>query len=47
MFENLKMRYEKNWCRIDQLAVYVRLNLITPEEFKEICGEDYETYVQQ
>ena len=42
MYETLKKRYEKNWCRKDQLAMYVQLNVITPEEYEKICGEPYE-----
>jgi len=41
MFENLKNRYDKGWIRIDQLRRYVELSVITPEEFKLICGETY------
>lgn len=42
MFEDLKYRYDKNWCRIDQLRQFVQLGAITPEEFEEITGEAYE-----
>lgn len=41
MFESLKMRYEKNWCRKDQLVRYVQLGAITAEEYKLITGEDF------
>ena len=41
MFENIKNRYDKGWVRIDQLRRYVELGVITVEEFKQICGEDY------
>jgi uncharacterized XkdX family phage protein len=41
MFENIKNRYDKGWVRIDQLRRYVELGVITVEEFKLICGEDY------
>lgn len=43
-FENLKQRYNWNWVRIDQLAMYVKFNKITPEEFEEICGEPYKDH---
>ena len=41
LFESLKMRYEKNWCRKDQLQQYVKLGAITPEQYEEIAGEPY------
>ncbi|GKV55963.1 hypothetical protein NCCP2222_19100 [Sporosarcina sp. NCCP-2222] len=41
MFESLKERYEKNWCRKDQLARFVQLAAITPEQYEEITGEPY------
>lgn len=41
MFEDLKKRYEKNWCRKDQLRQFVELDAITEEEYEEITGEDY------
>ncbi len=40
MFENLKLRYEKNFVRKDQLQRYVSLGKITAEEYKQITGED-------
>jgi len=40
MFENIKERYEKKWIRIDQLKQYVKLGVITAEQYTEICGED-------
>ncbi len=42
MFEDLKYRYNKNWCRKDQLQQYVDLGAITAEEYEEITGESYE-----
>lgn len=42
MFEVLKDRYEKEWCRKDQLQQYVALGVITPEQYEEITGEAYE-----
>lgn len=41
MLDNLKMRYEKGYIRIDQLRQYVVLTVITAEQFKKICGEEY------
>ena len=43
MFEELKERYEKNWCRKDQLQQYVVFSVITPEEYEQITGESYPT----
>lgn len=42
MFENLKQRFNWNWVRIDQLAMYVVLKVISPSEYEDICGEKYE-----
>jgi len=42
MFENLKIRYEKNWCRKDQLKQFTQLGAITPDEYQLIVGEPYE-----
>jgi uncharacterized XkdX family phage protein len=42
MFDILKDRYEKEWCRKDQLRQYVALGVITPAEYEEITGEAYE-----
>lgn len=42
MYEILKERYEKEWCRKDQLKQYVGLGVITAEEYEEITGEAYE-----
>ncbi|MFB7302631.1 XkdX family protein [Heyndrickxia sporothermodurans] len=41
LFESLKERYEKNWCRKDQLQRYVQLGAITEEQYAEIAGEEY------
>ncbi|WP_418302358.1 XkdX family protein [Lysinibacillus fusiformis] len=41
LFESLKDRYEKNWCRKDQLQKYVQLRAITTEQYKEITNEEY------
>lgn len=42
MFENLKERYKKNWCRTDQLKKYVELKVITKEEFDLIVNQNKE-----
>lgn len=39
MFESLKERYEKNWCRKDQLQRFVLLGAINQEEYERITGE--------
>lgn len=41
MFESLKERYTKNWCRKDQLQRFVQLSAITPEQYEEITEEKY------
>jgi uncharacterized XkdX family phage protein len=40
MFENLKLRYSKNFVRKDQLQRYAALGVITAEEYKLITGEE-------
>ncbi|WP_312047780.1 XkdX family protein [Anaerotignum sp.] len=40
MFDNLKLRFEKNFVRKDQLQKFVGFGKITTEEYKEITGED-------
>lgn len=42
MFDTLKWRYEKNWCRKDQLKRFVELGAITKEDYKKITGEALE-----
>ena len=42
MYEKPKERYMKSYCTKEQLARYVALGAITPAEYKEITGEDYE-----
>lgn len=41
MFDDLKRRYEKNWCRKDQLARFTELGAITPGEYEEITGDPF------
>lgn len=41
MYEPLKLRYERNFVRKDQLKRYVSLNQITAEEYRLITGEEY------
>lgn len=41
MFDDLKRRYEKNWCRKDQLVRFTELGAITESEYEEITGEDF------
>ena len=39
MFEILKMRYQRNFVRKDQLLRYVELGVITKEEYQEIVED--------
>jgi len=41
MFDVLKNRYNKNWCRKDQLKRFVELGVITELEYEEITQESY------
>ncbi|ART99153.1 XkdX family protein [Lactobacillus gasseri] len=53
MIEMFKQQYEWGWFGDDKatsnavLQGYVRTNALTPECYKEITGEDYETSVSQ
>lgn len=40
-FEKWKARYEKNWCTKTQLKRLVVLEVLTPDDYKTITGEDY------
>lgn len=40
--KQLHERYNKNWCRKDQLQQYVALGVITEGEYEEITGDKYE-----
>ena len=42
MYELLKMRYERNFVRKDQLQRYVTLGKITQEQYLDIVGEKQE-----
>lgn len=41
MYKKIKQRYDKRYVRIDQLKRYVELEVIMEEQYKLICGEDY------
>lgn len=41
-FEYYKEKYEKGHATEDQLRRLVAVHVLTPEEFKEITGDDYE-----
>lgn len=41
-FETLKARYERGGCTKEQLAAFVKYGVLTPAEYKEITGKDYE-----
>lgn len=42
MYKVIKLKYDKGYIRKDQLRKYVELGVITREEFKSICGDDYD-----
>lgn len=42
IYERYKVRYEWGYCTIEQLRRLVEISALTPEEFKDITGEDYE-----
>jgi hypothetical protein len=39
--EKWQARYEKNWCTKAQLKRLVALEVLTPDDYKTITGEDY------
>jgi hypothetical protein len=41
-FATIKKNYERHLWSLAQVRMAVRKGIITPEEFKEITGEDYE-----
>lgn len=41
-YERLKQWYAWNFVRKDQLQMYTKLGVITPEEYEDITGEPYE-----
>ncbi|GAK02287.1 hypothetical protein JCM19037_513 [Geomicrobium sp. JCM 19037] len=45
MYETLKERYAKNWCRIDQLAQFVALGALTADGFESITEQSFEEYM--
>lgn len=42
LFERLNEWYPKGYVRKDQLARYVQLGALTPEQYEEITGEPYD-----
>lgn len=42
MYEKIKRRYDKGYIRLDQLARYAELGVITREQYREICGKEVE-----
>ena len=46
MFDKIKQRYEKGWVTLKQLRRYVELEVLTPEEYTAICGEEYQENVE-
>lgn len=41
MFDTLKRLYDNGSLTLDGLKKAVALGWITPEQYKDICGEDY------
>jgi hypothetical protein len=39
--DKYQKRYEKNGCTKEQLRKLVELEALTPEEYREITGEEY------
>jgi len=42
MFEKYYKRYQRGGCTKEQLRRLVELGALTPDEYKEITGDDYE-----
>lgn len=40
-YETIKKNYDRGLWNIQMVKVAVKKNVITPEQFKEITGEDY------
>lgn len=40
-FNFWQMAYKYGWCTLDQLKQAVQEKLITADEYKTICGQDY------
>lgn len=40
-YEIIKKNYDRGLWNIQMVKVAVKKNVITPEQFKEITGEDY------
>ena len=40
-YEIIKKNYDRGLWNIQMVKVAVKRNVITPEQFKEITGEDY------
>lgn len=43
----IKARYNKGYSRIDQLKRYVELEVITPEQYADVCGQSYKNSQQE
>jgi len=41
MYDKYAKRYARGGCTKEQLAQIVKLGALTPDEYKEITGEDY------
>lgn len=41
-FEDIKQFWDWDCYTKEDLADYVEVGCLTPEEYKQLCGEDYE-----
>ena len=42
-YVKVKMYYDYGWATLEQVAIYVKFNKITSEEYKEITNLEYPT----
>ena len=42
-FDNIKQYYNEEFYKKDDLKTFVQANMLTPEQYQEICGEPYTT----
>ena len=40
-YERIASRFGKGYITVEQLKRYVKLGVVTAEQFKELSGEDY------
>lgn len=46
IFEKIKYYYDKKIYKKSHIAAIVKAGKLTPEEYKEITGEDYSSVIQ-